>query len=326
MARTEVTSLLLTLVRHGQTEANRQLIVQGQKDVCLSDEGRLQAKKLATHVQAMGLSFDAIYSSDLVRAKETAEIIAGPEKKDAIFVDSRLRERGYGVFEGQSLLSLREAAKEAGFNDKNYSSFLPEGAESLEDVHVRIQDFCHRQLLLDCDCDDGRPVTVRPLSCPGASCTPVVSVSPCPPKNILLVTHGGVIREFMRFFRNSLKCQLPPEAREPIRVTPNTGVNVFRIFFQMNKANGKALLADATLSFSQGCLVDKEALLDGEPSTATLLRAECIKVHDTCHLEVDAKDPYNIYLATLPEHSNNSTSGSSNNNNETGLRPDLHLV
>lgn len=237
------------------------MIVQGHQDVCLSEDGRNQANKLAAHVKSLGLSFDAVYSSDLIRARETAEIIVGSDKKDQIIVDERLRERSYGIFEGKNLKDLREAARQAGFNDKNYSSFLPEGAESLDEVHQRIQAFCHHQLLCssqDTDDSNGSSLPAKGNSIPQD--VTEVDVSSSPPKNILLVTHGGVIREFMRFFRDSLKCQLPEGVREPLVVTPNTGVSVFRINYRLNDAFN-------------------------DQSTALLLRAECLQVHDTTHLK-----------------------------------------
>jgi len=241
MAKTS--SFLLTLVRHGQTEANRNLIIQGHMNVCLSDEGRLQAKKLSDHIQRLNINFNTVYCSDLSRALETAQIILMHDDPSRIVVDDRLRERSYGCLEGKTLQDLRDAAKSAGFNDKNYSSFVPEGAESLAQVRLRIQDFCLNELPSACDASTS---------------------------NVLLVTHGGVIREFMRFFQDSLKCPLAG-LREPLRVTPNTGVNVFRLMYLTNpKTNVKSLV-----------------------------RAECIRVHDVSHLADDQDARVNTLHQTV---------------------------
>jgi broad specificity phosphatase PhoE len=204
--------------------------VQGQQDVPLSDTGRDQARRLAAHFRSAGVTFDTVFSSDLSRAHETCQIIC-PENE--IVIDCRLRERGYGVMEGKSLKELRAAAEAAGFNEKTYSKFLPPGAESLEQVRIRIQDFCCNHLI----------------------------VNAIPSQKVLLVTHGGVIRDFMRFFRDQAKCQLTG-LREPLQVTPNTGVSTFRVFYATNSRTG----------------------------SKTMTRAECLTVHDVSHLDDEAVD------------------------------------
>lgn len=87
------------VVRHGQTDWNVQSIIQGQSDIPLNDVGVSQAKQLAeklTHVH-----FDSVFSSDLMRAKRTAEIIV-LEKKLAVETTAALRERHFGRFEGKN--------------------------------------------------------------------------------------------------------------------------------------------------------------------------------------------------------------------------------
>lgn len=187
----------------------------------LSDDGRNQAALLFHHWMALNRTFDLVYSSDLGRALETAKTIVGQEMQEDIIIDERLRERGYGVKEGVALHELRAAAKDAGFTDKNYSSYTPEGAESIIQVRDRIRLFCTEHLVKVID--NGFKV--------------------------LLVTHGGVIREFFRYFRDNLRCQLSSEC-EPYRVTPNTGVSTFRVSYRPGK----------------------------------LVSAECIQIHDISHL------------------------------------------
>jgi broad specificity phosphatase PhoE len=90
-----VTELLL--VRHGETEWNRQLRWQGHADPPLNDTGRRQARELA---QALaGERVDAVYSSDLRRAAETAEAIATPRGLP-VLLDADLREIDVGGREG----------------------------------------------------------------------------------------------------------------------------------------------------------------------------------------------------------------------------------
>lgn len=64
------------IIRHGQTDWNLQGRWQGKADIPLNDTGRSQAQRLARHLHRRRISFDAIYSSDLLRAWETATLIA----------------------------------------------------------------------------------------------------------------------------------------------------------------------------------------------------------------------------------------------------------
>jgi broad specificity phosphatase PhoE len=85
----------LILVRHGETDWNAQQRWQGHSDTALNDAGREQARRLAAQLDGV----DALYSSDLARARETAEILAERIGVDIRF-DERLRERGFGAWEG----------------------------------------------------------------------------------------------------------------------------------------------------------------------------------------------------------------------------------
>ncbi len=89
----------IILIRHGQSEGNKSKIWQGYRPSSLTKKGRKQAKKVAEYVQ--NEKIDYIYSSDLKRALETAEIIA--EKFPNISFDTNplLREAYLGELEGQ---------------------------------------------------------------------------------------------------------------------------------------------------------------------------------------------------------------------------------
>ncbi|MBE9565298.1 MAG: histidine phosphatase family protein, partial [Proteobacteria bacterium] len=98
----------IILVRHGQTVWNAEHRFQGQKDSPLTELGREQTRRVAARLAHTHI--DAVYSSDISRARETAEsVIAGRN----LSVEPRedLRERGYGVLEGQT---LEEVAATAG--------------------------------------------------------------------------------------------------------------------------------------------------------------------------------------------------------------------
>lgn len=88
----------LYIVRHGETFANKMNICQGHSDWELSETGVAQARRIARRLSQ--ISFDACYSSDLIRAYKTAEII-GEENCFEIIQDARLRERCLGKLQGQ---------------------------------------------------------------------------------------------------------------------------------------------------------------------------------------------------------------------------------
>jgi probable phosphoglycerate mutase len=90
-----VTTLLL--VRHGETDWNAEGRLQGHTDRSLNDFGRRQARDLAEELA--GEPLDAVYSSDLARARETAEIV-GARLGLAVVLDHDLREKDWGSWEG----------------------------------------------------------------------------------------------------------------------------------------------------------------------------------------------------------------------------------
>jgi broad specificity phosphatase PhoE len=89
---------ILLLARHGETDDNARQVFQGQRGGSLNDRGRAQAQRLAERVAR---SVDAIVSSDLLRARETAEIVAR-EANLAVVLDDALREVDVGAWTGLS--------------------------------------------------------------------------------------------------------------------------------------------------------------------------------------------------------------------------------
>ena len=92
-------------IRHGETAWNVEHRIQGQLDLPLNEAGRRQVQRLALAVADEGL--DAIYSSDLARAMETAQAVARGCGRP-IVADVGLRERGFGTFEGLSYGEINE--------------------------------------------------------------------------------------------------------------------------------------------------------------------------------------------------------------------------
>ncbi len=87
----------IILARHGETDWNLERRVQGHADAPLNDTGRAQARALAAALAADRI--DAVYSSDLLRAHETARIVAQPRGLEVTAIRD-LRERHFGTWEG----------------------------------------------------------------------------------------------------------------------------------------------------------------------------------------------------------------------------------
>src|SRR5688500_18536064 len=95
----------LLLARHGETDWNRELRIQGSSDIELNDLGRKQAQALAQELEHVEL--DAIYASDLSRARATAEAVAASHGLE-VLLDPRLRERSFGSWEGLTREDIAE--------------------------------------------------------------------------------------------------------------------------------------------------------------------------------------------------------------------------
>lgn len=121
----------LTLVRHGVTEWNTLGRWQGHSDNHLSEAGERQARLLARRLRDE--PFDVVYSSDLARARRTAEL-ALPGA--AVRVDARLREVNFGEFDGGTFEQIRLHPLFAAWSERPFDAPTP-GGESLGDVVAR---------------------------------------------------------------------------------------------------------------------------------------------------------------------------------------------
>jgi broad specificity phosphatase PhoE len=127
----------LLLVRHGETDWNRVGRWQGGSDTELNDLGREQARALADQLDG---DIDVVYSSDLARARETAEIVAAKLGLE-VRLDPRLRERGFGGWEGLTTPEIEDR-----FGDAHRRWLAGEGAgaddaERFEDFSARVNQF-----------------------------------------------------------------------------------------------------------------------------------------------------------------------------------------
>ena len=187
MKKTEI-----ILIRHGETEWNSQKRMQGHSNSDLSSVGQAQIQALGQWMK--NVPFDHIYSSDSLRAKQTAEAItqfSGNELK----IDLRLREKNLGVFEGLTSEEARERHPEV------FGLFKTAGSKYVIDEGESTQQLQDRALeIVD-------EIRIKHLE-----------------ERVLLVTHGGFIRVVMK---HSLGLSLEKPTRFLIR---NTGV--FRLVWE----------------------------------------------------------------------------------------------
>jgi broad specificity phosphatase PhoE len=136
---------LLSTVRHGLTELNRDKRVGGRVDVPLIEKGRRQAKEANETFD--GTPFDVVISSPLSRALETAEIVAGVSRQDVV-IDEGCTERSFGEMEGLRPEEVRERLPQVEYvriGHVNYS-LNPPGGETFEQLHERAREFLGRTL------------------------------------------------------------------------------------------------------------------------------------------------------------------------------------
>lgn len=151
------------IARHGQTQWNAKGKIQGQTDSPLTKEGLNQAKNLAQELSH--IKFDAVYSSDLLRAKRTAKIVA-LEHQLIVKTKEALRERNFGPLEGQdkeALMLLEQLRKQK----------IPYETNKIESDEKMVE----RVILF-----------LRELAVA------------YPAKTVLVVSHGGIIRALLTHF------------------------------------------------------------------------------------------------------------------------------
>jgi 2,3-bisphosphoglycerate-dependent phosphoglycerate mutase len=125
----------LVAIRHGETDWNVDTRIQGQIDIGLNANGRWQAQRLG---QALADErIDAVYSSDLGRALDTARAVA-QQAGLTVQTSTALRERAFGVFEGLTFADIEQRfpdqARRWRLRD---AGFGPQGGETLAEFYAR---------------------------------------------------------------------------------------------------------------------------------------------------------------------------------------------
>ena len=131
------------VIRHGQTDWNKEGRLQGHSGADLNENGVALAEETAQHLQ--DVPFDLCFTSPALRAEHTAQIILN-NRIIPVIEDNRLLEIGFGVWEGVPAFSKDAEIK---FEPEVFKGFLrdplsyvpPEGGESISDVLERTGDF-----------------------------------------------------------------------------------------------------------------------------------------------------------------------------------------
>ena len=127
---------MLYIIRHGKTDMNSKMLMQGRSDNPLNEAGIAQADEAASRFAGMSVNIDRVYSSPLIRAVQTAERIApGTE----IIIDDRLIEMDYGPYEGMDLRNPAPEVMDFFMDFVNVPA--PEGMEPLPDIVKRLGTF-----------------------------------------------------------------------------------------------------------------------------------------------------------------------------------------
>jgi len=127
---------LLYLVRHGETEMNQSGVYYGWTDCLLSEKGRRQAAEVAEKLS--GASFDAIISSPLSRAQETARLIRSSQSPVLM---PPLREINFGSWEGKHYLEIsRDNPQDWLRWTGDWQNAAPPGGESYSQFYQRVTD------------------------------------------------------------------------------------------------------------------------------------------------------------------------------------------
>jgi 2,3-bisphosphoglycerate-dependent phosphoglycerate mutase len=181
----------LILLRHGETDWNRELRFQGHVDVGLNDIGLEQARRLARRLA--GEIAHRLYASDLLRAQQTAQPVSGLMSLPTVS-DAALREQSFGTVDGMSVDDIKAQHPQAweGWLRFHEDYCMPEG-ESTRQFHARVMDAVHRLIAAH------------------------------PAQTLVVVTHGGVLDMIYRTAR-SLGLNGPRQSD-----IPNAGLNRVRV-------------------------------------------------------------------------------------------------
>ena len=145
-----MTDRLLVLVRHGESDWNKKNLFTGWRDIDLSEQGIKEAREAGRKLKAQGLKFDLAFTSALVRAQRTLDLMLEElgQTKIPVFKDQALNERDYGDLAGLNKDDARKkwGAEQVHIWRRSYD-VPPPGGESLKDTLARTLPYYVQEIL-----------------------------------------------------------------------------------------------------------------------------------------------------------------------------------
>ena len=200
----------LILVRHGQSEWNEKNLFTGWKDPDLTSKGEVEAKEAGKSLNKLDIKYDLMFTSILLRAKRTAQIILNElnQRDIKIIKDKALNERDYGNLSGLNKDEAREKWGEEQVHKwrRSYNT-PPPGGESLKDTAERVLPYYRNKIL------------------------PHVNEG----KNIIVAAHGNSLRALVMELDN-----LSP--KEIVKLEIPTGIPIFYEISSSGSIESKKIL------------------------------------------------------------------------------------
>ncbi|XP_067445163.1 probable fructose-2,6-bisphosphatase TIGAR A [Thunnus thynnus] len=214
----------ITFVRHGETQYNKDGLVQGQAiDSPLSEIGLQQAESAGRYLK--DVKFSNVFVSDMLRARQTAEMIMKHNSSCSnlqMACDPLLKEVSFGIAEGGRMQDLKDMAKAAG---QTFPGFTPPEGETQEQVKERVKKFLEKmfqQIQSEHWRENSLSATPEPSPVEGKADDGMKGV----PVHAMVVTHGAYMYMVMRYLVEDLDCPLPQGFDKALMfsVSPNTGL------------------------------------------------------------------------------------------------------
>ena len=200
----------LVLVRHGQSEWNEKNLFTGWKDPDLTSKGEVEAKEAGKSLNKLDIKYDLLFTSVLLRAKRTAQIILNElnQRDIRIIKDKAINERDYGNLSGLNKDEAREKWGEEQVHKWRRSyNIAPPGGESLKDTAERVLPYYRKKIL------------------------PHVNER----KNIIVAAHGNSLRALVMELDN-----LSP--KEIVKLEIPTGIPIFYEISSSGSIESKKIL------------------------------------------------------------------------------------
>ena len=141
---------ILVLVRHGESEWNKKNLFTGWRDVGLTDNGIREAREAGRRIKARGLRFDVAFTSALVRAQRSLDLMLAEigQPDIPVFKDQAINERDYGDLSGLNKDDARAkwGAEQVHVWRRSYD-VAPPGGESLKDTAARVLPYYIQDML-----------------------------------------------------------------------------------------------------------------------------------------------------------------------------------